>query len=613
MNYKFMNKLFNQFQLSIVNFTLVLLIICSLPSYAQKKGKEKVIDNGKSKKTIVEDGRKFYLHTVEKKQTLFAIAKIYNLTVNDIVLENPDAIDGIKPGDVLKVPFEKPKTKPKETVKKQEEEKTKPKETTTKPIEVAASDTSQYILDTVQKGQTLYSFSKKYAISQERIKALNPSAADGLKIGQVLKFPSDNKKTVVVKTEKPKETRKEREEKKEKQAEQKVTAMPIEAKPKEEIKDTVVKTVFKPELKKQYNIAYFLPFHAEEVSTIDVDKLISGDEQLPAKTSVALSFYEGALIAIDSLKKQNLNAKIYVYDMDDKDSINIERIMKKPELAKMDLMIGPLSGNSFSIVSKYAKEHSISIISPLIQGNKILFSNPYVCKVLPSTTLQVEQIAHFVVDSFSTQNIILVDNAKTKESSFFNAFKSTANNGLLEKGLATSDSVKQAKGLTGVETMLVENKTNVVVLPSLDQAYVTEFVRGLRSKHEKFKIILFGLQTWTSYDNLDFEYLNDLSLHIASNTFIDYQNPTTITVLNAYRNKYKTEPDMSVYQGFDISYYFISALQKQGTGFLKTIADNKYNGTETTFTFKQYPAESGFENKYVHILKYQDYKLVKAN
>jgi hypothetical protein len=249
---------------------------------------------------------------------------------------------------------------------------------------------------------------------------------------------------------------------------------------------------------------------------------------LSNKTNVALSFYEGALIAIDSLKKQKLHAKIFTYDIDDKDSASIVNLLKKPELTKMDLMIGPLYGSSFISVSKFAKENNIPIISPFIQVNKILFNNPYVCKVIPSTTLQVEQMAHYVVDSFGKQNIILVDNSNTRESSFLNAFKSTANTNLLAKGLSAADSVKLAKGLGGVEAMLTSAKENIVVLPSTNQSYVTEFVRGLRGKREKFKIVLFGLQNWTTYDNLDFEYLNDLSLHMAANTFIDYTNAFTI-------------------------------------------------------------------------------------
>ena len=593
------------------------LVLCSQTCFAQKKENK---DDNKSKKTEVIAGIKYYIHTVEKGQTLFAIAKIYGRTVNDIVIENPEAIDGIKSGQVLKVPFEK----------------VKPKEETVKSVETTKVDSSKYIYHKVEKGQTLYSISKQYKVSEDKIKAANADINEGIKIGQTLKIPNEKQKTetvtkdkeVVVKdksdkkeTDKKDKTPTDKNDKKDKKdksigkteehTNDKVQL--AEEKPKEVKKDTVVQSIYKTKFKDQYNIAFFLPFHADEANSLDIDKLISGEEQLPNKSNVALSFYEGALIAIDSLKKQKLNAKIYVYDIDDKDSTNIINLLKKPELTKMDLMIGPLYGSGFLPVSKFAKENNIPIVSPFTQINKILFNNPYVCKVIPSTTLQVEQMAHYVVDSFGKQNIILVDNSNTRESSFFNAFKNTANTNLSAKGMSAADTVKLAKGLGGVEAMLSSAKTNIVVLPSTNQSYVTEFVRGLRGKREKFKIVLFGLQTWTTYDNLDFEYLNDLSLHMAANTFVDYSNPATETFITKYRNTYKTEPEMYVYQGFDISYYFISALQKYGSGFLKNISENKFQGIETNYDFKQFPADSGFENKYVHILKYQEFKLVKAN
>ena len=613
MNYT--TTFFSRFRLKFLSIIALVFLIAS-SSFAQKKAES----DGKSSKTTVVAGVKYYLHTLEKGQTLFAIAKIYGRMVNDLVIENPEAIDGIKPGQVLKIPFDK----------------SKPREEASHAKETPSIDSSKYSFHKVEKGQTLYSISKQYKVTEEKIKAANPDITDGIKIGQTLKIPVEKtkketptkEKEVAVKEKTTKEEKtakeekapadkKEKKEKKEKGVKQEeVTTGKVqtaEEKPKEVKKDTIVPSIYKSKIKSEYNIAFFLPFHADEANAIDIDKLLSGEEQLSNKSNVALSFFEGAMIAIDSLKKQKLNAKIYVYDIDDKDSANVVNLLKKPELTKMDLMIGPLYGSGFIPVSKFAKENNIPIVSPFIQINKILFNNPFVCKVIPSTTLQVEQMAHYVVDSFGKQNIILVDNSNTRESSFFNAFKNTANTRLQAAGLSANDSVKLAKGLGGVEAMLSSTKTNVVVLPSTNQPYVTEFIRGLRGKRDKFKIVLFGLQNWTSYDNLDFEYLNDLSLHIAANTFIDYSNPATVSFINKYRTTYKTEPEMYVYQGFDIAYYFISELQKNGTGFLKTISEHKFHGIETDYDFKQFPSDSGFENKFVHILKYKDYKLEKAN
>ncbi len=558
------------------------LVFCLLFSFSAHAQEKESTDIHKTRSSAIINGLKYYLHTVEKGQTLFAISKFYKCDVNDIVIDNPEAIDGIKPGQILKILINK------------------------KPAELSANDTGHFILHKVEKGQTLYSITKQYGVSQEKIKVLNPELKEGLKVNQFIKIPSLKTKTDSVITDQ--------------------NVKPVIVNLANSSNGNTINTTdaadrsslgyknYKGEKKEEYAIAFFLPFHADEANAIELEKIIKGDAQFSNKTNVALQFYEGAILAIDSLKKQNLNAKIFFYDVDEKDSLSMIAILKKPELASMDLIIGPLYGSSFMPIANFAKEHEIAIVSPFTQVNKILFNNPYVSKVTPSITLHVEQMAHFVADTFKTQNIILINNSNTKEVSFFNAFRNTANADLLKAGVLPSDSVKIASGHSNMQSMLSASKLNIIILPSNNQSYVTEFISHLNSiNREKFKIVLFGLQNWMNYDNLDFEYLNNLSLHIPANTFVDYKNVSTQNFIQTYRSKYKTEPEMYVYQGFDVAYCFISLLQKEGSGFLKQLSAKKYSGISSNYQFAQFPSESGFENKFVYILKYKDYQLIKAN
>lgn len=584
-------------RLSCILICTLFLILNSHLSYSQEKNAKSV---SQSKNSTVINGVKYYLHTVEKGQTLFAIAKSYDLSLNDIVIENPEAIDGIQPGQVLKIPVKK--------IKKIE----------SAPI----ADAADYTMHKVESGQTLYSIAKQYETSVEKIKNLNPELKDGLKGGQTLKIALlKPKKEPLIITKISSKTVEKSVEKPVSKTKEVISMGPADsittfyANHKNLISDTITSShmIYSGELKEEYNIAFFLPFHAKDANEISTENIIKGDAQLPTKSTIALQFYEGALLAIDSLKKLKLNAKVFVYDIDDQDSLNIINILKKPELKEMNLMIGPLYGSSFMPVAKFAKEHAIPIVSPFTQVNKVLFDNLYVCKVLPSNAMQVEQMAHFVIDSFQKQNIILVNNGNPKEVSFFNVFKNIANKALKNAGYKASDSLKEAKSSAMIESMLNPGKVNVIVLPSNNQSYVTEFISKLTPMLDKYKIILFGLQSWINYDNLDFEYLNKLSVHIPSNNYIDYQNPATQNFIKNYYEKFKTDPELYAYQGFDITSYFISSLQKYGSGFLNNIVDNKYQGIETNFNFMQYPLDSGFENKFVYILKYQENKLVKAN
>ena len=510
-----------------------------------------------------------FTHTVEKGETIYSITKGYAISTELLQKLNPELKElpttGLRQGQVLRIPIKNKQSPP-----------------------TGLHDTSRCILHTIEKGESIYSITKRYAVSAELLQKLNPELKEGLKKGQVIRLPSFEPRDTSVSESSS------------------ATA------------DSILGTTsYVGEFKTEYKIAFFLPFNKGHNNGEGNPPNPNGHKtaylwDLPNRTSIALQFYEGALIAIDSLKKQKLNAKIYVYDVDDNDSSNLVALLKKPELATMNLIVGPLYGTSFMPVAKFAKEHMIPIVSPFTQVNKILFNNPYVCKVSPSTVLQVEQMAHYVVDSFKNENLILVNSMNARYASFFDTYKKTANVDLIKVGKALSDSLKLLYNVNAIESVLTTTKVNVIALPSNDQPYVSDFISKLHMIDDKYKIVLIGMQNWIAYDNMDYEYLNKISLHVPSNGLVDYSTPTAKAFVKRYQERYKTDPDVYGFQGYDVTYYFLSMLQKYGTGFLNTIKNSPYKGIETDFNFAQFPADSGFENQSVLILKYQDYQLIKA-
>lgn len=558
---------------------LLLFVSCSMVLSAQ----ENPIDSAivKSKKTEVISGKKYYLHTVEKKQTLYAIAKTYSIDVNEIIINNPEAIDGIKPGVILKIPVENKK------------EKTKV---------ISKTDSSKYLFYKVEHGATLYSLSKEFAVSIETLRTLNPELQEGLKDGQVIKFPLSAKNT----------NKKLSKENPNNEVERRVREMDGRKESESDSDSSMLENI---KLKDSYNIALFLPFHSEEAALMDVDKIVKGEEQIPAKTKVAIEFYEGVLMAFDSLKKQGFKGTLFVYDIDETDSNRLQTILKKPELKTMDLIIGPLNGSDFMEVAKFAKENKISITSPLSSQNKILLNNTYVSKVIPSVTTHLELMAEFVAEKYAAENIILITNS-IKENNLSDTFKKritemlqrTSNKDSLLKEVAYN-----AKGFNGVQNFLSSSKANIIVVPSNNQAFVTDLITKLNAVEDKYKIILFGMQSWNNFDNLDIEYLNRLQLHLPVNSFVDYDNEATKKFIKQYREKYKTDPGTYAYYGFDISYFYLSALKKTGHKFQKSLPSLNNKGIQTSFSFFKVADDSGYENKSVFITGYENYKLIKVN
>src|ERR1700757_574818 len=102
---------FNRKLVRLSFFVLCLISISSL--YAQTAPKSTNIT------TI--NGKKYYLHKIAHAQSLYGIAKIYNVDVSTILAENPAAKKGLIVGQELKIPFDKSKeteeTKPVAEVK----------------------------------------------------------------------------------------------------------------------------------------------------------------------------------------------------------------------------------------------------------------------------------------------------------------------------------------------------------------------------------------------------------------------------------------------------------------------------------------------------------------
>ena len=61
----------------------------------------------KSEKTVVKDNKLFYVHEVVKGQTLYRLSKMYQVSIEDITAYNPSVQQGIKIADTLYIPAPK--------------------------------------------------------------------------------------------------------------------------------------------------------------------------------------------------------------------------------------------------------------------------------------------------------------------------------------------------------------------------------------------------------------------------------------------------------------------------------------------------------------------------
>jgi LysM repeat protein len=106
--------------------------------------------------TFFTDDNNYFLHTVEKGQTVFSIAAMYHVSTDDIYKLNPQSKTLIKIGERLKIP----------------------------------QQSGSYIYHVIQPQETLYALSRKYQMKGEDILAVNPGLSiRTFQIGKVIRIP----------------------------------------------------------------------------------------------------------------------------------------------------------------------------------------------------------------------------------------------------------------------------------------------------------------------------------------------------------------------------------------------------------------------------------------
>lgn len=167
-----------------------------------------------STEKVISGGKVYYMHEVQKSQTLYSIAKAYRVSVDALTRENIIPPNGIQTGQILRVPASdqqvpaasqaRPATQapPASTQSHPAAQPSRPALVSSVPginisNEKIVSGGKTYYMHEVLKGQTLYSIAKAYKVTILDIDRENSIPAGGIREGQVLKIPASSALTVI--------------------------------------------------------------------------------------------------------------------------------------------------------------------------------------------------------------------------------------------------------------------------------------------------------------------------------------------------------------------------------------------------------------------------------
>ncbi len=599
---------------------LILLPIFFLaiqPTISEAQNNIKVSTN-----KVLIDGKYYYIHKVKKGQTLYSIAKAYNVTVNDIAFDNPGVFDGLTVGGEIKIPL-------------------------------TEINEEKYIKHLVAKGETVYSICKEYQITQEELESLNPEIVkSGLQAGNYIKIPkketalnyhqfnttdqTTNKDTskFYYHIVKEKETlyslskqydvpidrileynpevktvglKKDTEVKIPKPQKQITNVINPFVLPSADSLNTkydslalIMDTIFSScqtdvYNKKEINILLSLPFTKNDFkipNDFDYDD-VANYEVFPY-----LEYYEGMLLAIDTLRKKGININLNV--VDDDDSLAVKTFFDKG--FKPDLFIGNIRSKVFNFVYQWRNE-DLNFVNPFF-SKKEVNTNRYF-KVLPTTKTEFDGFKSFLL-TLDTANLIIPYSTykpdKDLEDSIYNEIYNSEV--IKDKNYLVKKVDYASGGYKAIEGMLSVGRKNYILFLSSNEPEVNKFLSKVRLLTKDYDISVIGSPSWRRF-SLDVSHLHRLKTYVVSPNYINYDSDTIKTFISKFQTFYKTLPTKYAFWGYDVTWYFVNAVGYFGNEFAHCLPSYNPYLLESEFKFQQ-TDNGSYQNTKVQIIYYDE-------
>lgn len=565
--------------------------------------------------SYAQENQSYFLHTIEKGQSLYSISKMYNVTTSDIIRLNPGCDEKIYAGQTIKIP------KGKESQKGE-------------------------TFHTIQAGETLYKLTTMYNVSAKDICEANPGlSAENFRIGQVILIPQKEEKEVAVQTP---------------PVEQSNIQGPVVPRCKDMHKVKRKETIFSvsreygiseqeliaanPELKKGMKKGQFLCIPYPAATTVQPtqkedpyaippsnSELFRKSKETPKEMSTIkaalilpfqedkrmVEYYEGLLMAVDSLKRTGTSLDLYVYDSG-KDISTLNTILAKNEMKKMDVIFGPMHQNQIKPLSDFAEKNDIRLVIPFSQKGEEVFNNPAVYQInTPQSYLYSEVYEHFT-RQFPNAHVIFIEPAiaDKEKAEFISGLKQE----LKSKGVsmqtvnesATKETLKAALRNDKENIFIPTSSTNVLLIKALPQ--LTLLVRD----NPEQNIHLFGYPEWQIYTKDHLDSFFELDVYFYSSFYTNTLFPAAVQFTNNYHKWYSKDltskfPNYAML-GFDTGFFFLKGLSRYGSELENNLPKMNLTPIQTGFKFQRVNNWGGFINKKVFFIRFtKNFELVKLD
>ena len=425
------------------------------------------------------------------------------------------------------------------------------------------SSEKKYTYHVILPKETMYSVSKKYNIKEEELAEANPGlCVQTFFIGKMIKIPLNNANNTIT-TPAGYDYREER-----------TTILTI--------RDNFI------------NVALLLPFGVKEKTN-------------PANLQLKMvEYYEGFLLALDSLKKKGISVHVFVRDIGN-DTKFLRQTLQTDDFKKMNLIIGGFADEQIKLLSEFSNQHEIPYIVPFASKCDEILKNPFLFQINTPAGYLYTRASKAFLNKYRNYNIIFIQEDNADRADFLFILK----NDLAVENIPYTVIDYSGKFVSELQSKLNTFKNNILIPSSGKQEFLSKILPTLTTISQKpeYNLSLFGYPEWQTYDLGDLsENLYDLNTTIYTNFYIKQNTPEA---RNFYRRFFKwySRPTSNSYPkysvlGYDTGMFFIQIINKFGASFETNINNFRYEGIQTNFHYQRINDWSGMVNANVFFVNF---------
>jgi hypothetical protein len=356
-------------------------------------------------------------------------------------------------------------------------------------------------------------------------------------------------------------------------------------------------------------VAVLLPLYLDSAFNGATYKL--GNNNLPKYILPGLDFYNGVMMAIDSLKKEGQFIEVFIHDTKAKHkSLNL--VLAEPEISSASFIIGSFTAKEeLKKVADFAATKNIPLISATYPNDGGITGNPNLVLINPTLTTHIEGVFKYVQRNHSMDNIVLFKRKGDATDKYImdNIIESSRKYPQLPVRISYVE-VSDVFNPQEIISRLDSNKTNVIIGATLHETFAGNIVRTLSSIKSSYQASVIGMPTW---DNMKALKRSDTrGVEIIYSSPYNYQRSDKFLGKLAanYNAKLHGKASDMMFKGFEAMYHFTKLYLKHDTAFMNNLSDRDFRITND---FDIHPVRTSKNSSVDYLENKKLYYLIKMD